>query len=174
VTTPSDTYNITGLHLLSGEARRIEEAVTIEPFVLSNETYAVSPQPVPVKLDVSRMTGQGYALRLRFSATLSGPCMRCLADAEASFEVDSREVEDAGSEDPELRSPYMDDGDLDLGAWARDALALTLPAALLCQPGCAGICPECGVRLDQAGPEHHHERPPDRRWDALRELNLDA
>jgi hypothetical protein len=54
VTTSADTYDITGLRLLSGEARRLEQAVTIEPFVLSNETYAVSPQPIAVKLDVSR------------------------------------------------------------------------------------------------------------------------
>jgi uncharacterized protein len=100
--------------------------------------------------------------------------MRCLTDAEATFRVDSREIDDAGAGDPELHSPYVDDGELDLGAWARDALALTLPANLLCRPDCAGLCPECGVNLNETGPEHQHETPPDPRWDALRQLNLDA
>ena len=33
---------------------------------------------------------------------------------------------------------------LDLGAWARDALALALPDQVLCRPDCAGLCAVCG------------------------------
>ncbi len=49
-----------------------------------------------VRLDISRTTGEGYALRLRFDATLSGPCMRCLAPAESALQVDAREVSQPG------------------------------------------------------------------------------
>jgi uncharacterized protein len=185
----SDTFDLTGLHLTAGEGRRLDLYVAIEPFSLADESYPVHPRPVPVRLDISRTTGDGYALRLRFEASLSGPCMRCLEAAEPTFAVDAREVSQpadprlhAGGghgrgrpedEDDELVSPYVEHGVLDLQAWARDALALALPANLLCRPDCAGLCPVCGANLNEAGPDHGHERAPDPRWAALSELRLE-
>jgi uncharacterized protein len=168
----TDTFDLGGLHLSAGEGRRLELAVAIDPFELGGERYAVEPAPVPVRIDVSRTTGGGYALRLRFDATLSGPCMRCLQQAAPMFSVDAREVSQPGGGE-ELESPYVEAQALDLAAWVRDALALTLPAQLLCRPGCEGLCPVCGVDLNEAGPDHHHEASPDPRWAKLSELKFD-
>ncbi len=168
----TDIFDLAGLHLTSGEGRRLDLAVAIEPFELAGERYAVALGEVPARLDVSRTTGEGYALRLRFSAQLSGPCMRCLEPATPSFEVDAREVSQPGEGD-ELESPYVDHGVLDLHAWARDALALALPTQILCRPECAGLCPVCGVDLNTAGPDHAHEREPDPRWAKLSEVRFD-
>ena len=57
-------------------------------------------------------------------------------------------------------------------AWARDALALALPTQIVCREDCAGLCSVCGENLNRV-PEHEHEREPDPRWAALRELKLD-
>jgi uncharacterized protein len=65
------------------------------------------------------------------------------------------------------------DGVLDLSAWARDALALTLPTQILCRPECAGLCAVCGANLNEAGPDHVHEQSPDPRWAKLAELKFD-
>jgi hypothetical protein len=56
--------------------------------------------------------------------------------------------------------------------WARDALALALPTSIVCREDCAGLCSVCGENLNRA-PGHEHEREPDPRWAALRELKLD-
>jgi uncharacterized protein len=168
----TDSFDLGGLRLSSGEGRRLELDVAIDPFVLGGETYPVEPALVPVRLDISRTTGDGYALRLRFDATLTGPCMRCLEPAEPTYSVDAREVSQPGETD-ELDSPYVDGGILDLRQWSRDAFALALPAKLLCRPDCAGLCPICGADLNVAGPEHHHERQPDPRWAKLSELRFD-
>ena len=48
-------------------------------------------------------------------------------------------------ENDELSSPYVEDGVLDLRAWARDALALTLPANVLCRVDCAGLPARSGM-----------------------------
>ena len=169
----TDTFDLGGLRLTSGEGRRLQLHVGIEPFDLGGETYVVDPDIVDVELAISRTTGSGYSLMIRFSATLSGPCMRCLSPASPSFTVQAREVSQPGEGDEELESPYVEDQRLDLHAWVRDALALTLPAQLLCRPDCAGLCPECGVDLNTAGPEHHHEQAPDPRWAKLSELRFD-
>jgi uncharacterized protein len=171
--TSVDTFDLNGLRLTSGEGRRLDLQVDIEPFELGADAYPVDPQPLPVRLDVSRTTGQGYALRLRFQATLLGPCMRCLEPASAGFEVDAREVSQPGAGE-ELDSPYVQAGVLDLGGWARDALALTLPRAILCRDDCAGLCPVCGENLNRAGAGHRHDAEPDPRWAKLSELEFDG
>jgi uncharacterized protein len=168
----TDTFDLGGLRLTSGEGRRLDLQVAIDPISLGGERYVVGPPLIDVELDISRTTGDGYALRIRFAATLSGPCMRCLADAEPSLEVDAREVSQPGAGD-ELESPYVQAGVLDLQAWARDALVLAVPTTLLCRPGCAGLCPQCGADLNLAGPEHGHEPEPDPRWAKLSELRFD-
>jgi uncharacterized protein len=168
----TDTFDLGGLRLSSGEGRRLELNVAIDPFSFGGESYPVAPALVPARLDISRTTGDGYVLRLRFHAALEGPCMRCLEPASPTFEVDAREVSQPGEGD-DLSSPYVQDGVLDLGTWARDALALVLPTTLLCRPDCAGLCAECGANLNEAGPDHAHERPPDPRWAKLSEIHFE-
>jgi DUF177 domain-containing protein len=187
----TDTFDLGGLRLTSGEGRRLDLSVEIEPFSLAGERYPVEPAHVPVRLDISRTTGNGYALRLRFEASIVGPCMRCLEPASPTFAVDAREVwqpnearahhgeaprrghekEEPASDD--LVSPYVEEGVLDLHGWARDALALALPANLLCREDCAGLCPVCGADMNEAGPGHQHEREPDPRWAALSEIRFE-
>jgi uncharacterized protein len=167
----TEIFDLAPLQLVAGQGRRMELAVPLGDFELAGTRYAPVQALVPVVLDISKMTGGGHSLRLRFEAAVEGPCMRCLEPARPSFAVDAREVDKPGEVD-DLASPYVEADELDLRSWARDALALTLPAAVLCRPDCAGLCPECGVNLNTAGPEHHHERPPDSRWAKLDELNL--
>lgn len=168
----TDSFDLGGLHLTSGEGRRLDLHVEIEPFELGSERYRVEPAVVPVRLDVSRTTGDGYALRLRFTTSLDGPCMRCLEPASPAFEVDAMEVSQPG-ESEELSSPYVAGAGLNLRGWARDALALAPPAQILCRADCAGLCPECGADLNSAGEDHRHERQPDSRWAKLSELKFD-
>jgi uncharacterized protein len=165
-------FDLAGLRLAPGEGRRLELVAGIEPLMFGGERYNVEPSQIPVSLEVSRMAGLGYALRLRFAASLAGPCMRCLKEARRAIEVDAREVDRLGGGE-ELSSPYLKDELLDLAAWARDALVLAAPVQVLCREDCAGLCPECAADLNEAGPEHSHEQAPDPRWAKLRELKLD-
>jgi uncharacterized protein len=168
----TDIFDLGRLRLTAGEGRRLVLGVPLGDFDFGGERYTVQPPVVDATLDVSRMTGGGYALRLRFEAGLTGPCMRCLEDAAPTVVVDVREVDQPGGSE-EMQSPYVSAQDLDLEAWARDAYALAMPNQVLCTPDCAGLCPECGANLNQAGPEHRHEAAPDPRWAKLRELRLE-
>jgi uncharacterized protein len=168
----TDIFSLGRLGLTSGEGRRLDLHATLDPLELGGKPYAAAPAAVPVRLDVSRTTGNGYALRLRFEAALEGPCMRCLGPAAPRFEVDAREVNQPGGGD-ELRSPYVDgDDDLDLRAWVRDAFALALPAQIACMPDCLGLCPRCGADLNE-DPDHEHEPEPDPRWSKLSEIRFE-
>lgn len=140
-----------------GEGKRVDVDVRPGELTYGEQTYGVEGGTTPARIDVSR-TATGYALRLRFTAPVVGPCVRCLAGAETEVAVDAREVDQpGGSEEEGLRSPYVAGDELDAGAWAHDALALAMPDKFLCRPDCAGLCPVCGARLNEADPaEHRH------------------
>ena len=129
---------------------------------------------MPVVLDISRMTHAGYALRLRFEAALRG-AVHALprATRRRSTAVDAREVDQPGGGE-ELDEPLRRRARCSTcAAWARDALALALPArssAARTAPGCAR---SAASNLNEAGPSTRHEREPDPRWAKLRELRFD-
>lgn len=173
MTARTHTLDLAGLRLSPGEGLgRLRLNVPIEGLELGGERYRASPPDVEAQLDVSRMTGGGYALKLAFGAALAGPCMRCLKDAAPAVVVQAREV-DVPGEGEELASPYVQGETLDLAAWAHDAFALAAPVQVLCREDCAGLCPECAIDLNEAGPGHAHERAQDARWAILSELKLD-
>ena len=157
------------LRLRPGEQHRDSVSIDLEPFELGGERYLPVPASVPAELVVTRATS-GDVFELRFAIRLHGPCMRCLADAVADIQIDVREYHaadpDAGEE---LRSEYVVDDQLELSAWARDAVASALPEQILCRPECAGLCPICGKDLN-VEPHEHEEEASDPRWAALEEL----
>jgi uncharacterized protein len=161
------------LAMSSGQARSLDLEVELDPIELGGQTYGAAGGGSEAHLDVSRTT-TGYALRLRFGTELTGPCVRCLEEASNGIEVDAREVDQPPASDEELRSPYVNDGDLDVHRWANDALLLALPDQPLCRPDCAGLCSVCGESLNDADPEaHRHSQAGDPRMAKLRDLKLD-
>ena len=155
------------LRVLPGELRRERIDVELEPFRIGGQRYEASPAAVPAELEISQASG-ATVFGLRFDARVSGPCMRCLGHAELEVAVDVREFHDpAGHPDEGLRSEYVVDEKLEVGAWARDAIAL--PEQILCRPDCAGLCPVCGKDLNDE-PHEHADFETDPRWGPLEEL----
>jgi len=165
--------DLSRLSLAHGEGKRIEVPVELDRFELGGETYVADPAAPTVRLDISRPSG-GFAFRLQFPVHLEGPCMRCLEPGSLDLEVESREVDQAQTDDEELRSPYVSEDELDIGRWAHDATLLALPTRFLCRADCAGLCPVCGASLNDTDPaDHEHEQPTDPRWAALKDLKLE-
>jgi uncharacterized protein len=157
------------LRLRPAEEHRDAVAIELEPFDLGGLRYLPVPHEVEADLTIVQAT-TGLDLRLAFDVRLHGPCMRCLADAVVDVSIDAREyhANDAGDA-AELRSEYVIDDQLDLSAWARDAIALALPDQILHAPDCAGLCPVCGKDLNNE-PHTHADEQLDPRWSALEEL----
>jgi uncharacterized protein len=161
------------LALSHGQARSLDLKVDLDPIELGGQTYSPAGGGSEARLEVSR-TSTGYALRLRFSSEVGGPCVRCLEDASSAIEIDVREVDQGRTADDELRSPYVTEGNLNLAHWANDALVLAFPSQPLCRPDCAGLCSVCGESLNDADPEaHRHPQGGDPRMAKLRDLKLE-
>src|SRR6201994_1981226 len=109
-------------------------------------------------------------------APVVGECARCLepvtSEVEANFQELYRYEPSPEEEDDDEEDVQLLDGDLlDLEPVLRDAVVLALPLSPLCSDDCAGLCPECGVRLAEAGPGHQHDDAVLPEWEMLRQLN---
>lgn len=163
------TIDLRQLRLRPGEIRRERLDLELEPFVLGGQRYETRPRSVPVEVALSDASG-ALVLDLDLEVELTGPCMRCLGSAAIDRDVSVREFHDPDAPPgDDLRSDYVVSDRLDVGRWARDALALELPDQILCRPDCAGLCPVCGKDLN-VEPHEHADREPDPRWAALAEL----
>jgi DUF177 domain-containing protein len=163
------TLSLRQIRLRSGEEYRDTKDVELGSFELGGQRYLPVPGTVPADLTITRAS-TGSVFALAFQARIHGPCYRCLSDAAINLPISVREYQATNpGESDELRTPYVVDDNLDLSAWARDALALALPDKILCRADCAGLCPVCGLDLNFE-PHAHEEAESDPRWEALAEL----
>ena len=162
-------FDLRQLRLRPGEVRRESIDVDVEPFLLGGQQYDASPSTVPVALEIAEPSG-AMLLDLWAHVHLVGPCMRCLGHAEVGIDATAREFHDSDAPaGDDLRSDYVKDDRLQVGAWARDVVALELPDQILCRADCAGLCPVCGKDLN-VEPHEHEDVEPDPRWAALAEF----
>ena len=156
-------------------ATRALKRVVPAPADLGVELISV-PKGSDLELDLSLTSvSEGVYINGDVRGTLSGECGRCLNEISDPFDVHIAELyayadsttEETTDEDEVGR---MQGDLLDLEPAVRDAVVLTLPVSPLCRPDCPGLCPECGVRLDDLPADHSHEDV-DPRWAALRNLS---
>lgn len=148
------------------------------PAELGTEVIAV-PENTPLTVDLRlEAVMDGVLVSGTVSGTLVGECVRCLTPLERDLSVHLAELylypggrEAARADgDENAEDLYELEGELlDLEPALRDAVVLALPFQPVCRPDCPGLCAQCGIRLDDAEPGHHHEvRDP--RWAALENL----
>jgi len=163
------SFNLRQVKLRSGEEYRDEIELELEPFDLGGQRYLPVPEKVPAALAITKAS-TGTVFELGFTGRMHGPCYRCLGDAVLELSIEGREYQATNPQGlDELRTPYLEDDNLDLAAWSRDAVALALPEKILCRVDCAGLCPVCGKDLNEE-PHTHEEETSDSRWAALEAL----
>ncbi len=125
------------------------------------------PEGSPLHLDVRlESASDGVYVSGRVTGELAGECVRCLEPLDAELQMDLAELylypsavaraEEEGDE--EAAEMLTTDGEaLDLEPMVRDAIVLELPFQPLCRPDCPGLCPTCGIRMEDAEEGHSHE-----------------
>ncbi|NEW26362.1 YceD family protein [Nocardia cyriacigeorgica] len=161
----------------AGSMRELHRTVTTTDR-LGLDLIAV-PAGSDVELDLRlQSVSEGVLITGTVSAPLTGECSRCLESFDDEIELSLTELfaypdsatEQTTSEDEVYR---MADDLIDLEPVIVDALGVELPLQPLCTPDCAGLCPECGVRMAIAGSDHGHEIL-DPRWAGLAKFAADS
>lgn len=109
-----------------------------------------------------------------FTAPVTAVCARCDKDLSgdwseqvtAFFPYEDADAGKTKNEDVEIIAGEEESGDtyplIDNGVFAniepllRDTFVSALPLNPLCKPDCKGLCPQCGLDLNE-NPEHVHE-----------------
>ncbi|UGT56901.1 YceD family protein [Nocardia asteroides] len=137
------------------------------------------PADAAVELDLQlQAVSEGVLVTGTVSGPTVGECSRCLEPFDDQVEIRLTELfaypdstTEQTTEDDEVYR--MEDDLIDLEPVILDAIGLELPLQPLCTPDCAGLCPECGVRMAIAGPDHGHEIL-DPRWAKLANFAAEA
>ena len=127
-----------------------------------------SAMQVDIRLD---SVHEGVLASGTVEGTLTGQCARCLDPITETITIDIQELFqhefDPMLEDDEQH--MVEHGLINVEPVMRNALVTSLPFQPHCSPDCEGLCDQCGIRLEDAGPDHYHEQL-DPRWAALSEF----
>jgi uncharacterized protein len=133
------------------------------------------PQGSAVELDLQvESVVEGVLVTGTATVDVTGECSRCLDSLSDTLSVQLTELyaypnsaTEASTDADEVGRLTGVNADLvDTEPAVRDAVLLSLPQVPLCAEDCAGLCPECGGKRAELGPDHQHETI-DPRWAAL-------
>ena len=120
---------------------------------------------------------RGVLVSARLATALAGECVRCLRPAVTPIDlaIDEEYLPSidftTGRPVPSDEEPdalrLTDHHEIDLEPPVRDAISLAEPLAPLDRPDCPGLCPDCGLPLDE-GTHDHPDDEIDPRLEALR------
>lgn len=130
--------------------------------------------PLALRMEVQQAAGEVIALG-HVEGKAEVACRRCLAPVRVPIDqevtlVFREGVSQADAEAEEIY-PLPERGhELDLNGALREHLLLAVPEFLECQEACKGLCPHCGVNLNETTCSCARERTDDR-WAALKQLS---
>jgi uncharacterized protein len=150
-------FDLRSLHFADASEVWRRLPVEVDPFAYGGLEYEVPGGSVDLLLTAVR-SGGNLTLTAAFETVVSGPCQRCLGDAEVTVEARGVEYvsqgkwgDEEGDDDGYVASSF-----LELERWARDLIAEELPPKLLCRDECLGLCAVCGADLN-ADLAHRHD-----------------
>jgi uncharacterized protein len=148
------------------------------PSRIGLDMEAIEPG-APMELDLRiESVAEGVLVTGSVSAPTAGQCVRCLEPFSGDVSIDLTELfaypdstTEATTEADEVG--HVVDDTVDLEQSIVDQVGLKLPLAPLCRDDCCGLCPECGIALAAAEPDHQHDII-DPRWAKLSQLLPEA
>ncbi|GAY16589.1 hypothetical protein MSZK_33150 [Mycobacterium sp. shizuoka-1] len=155
-------FDITRLGRRPGAMLELHETVS-SPSRIGLDLIAIE-QGADLTLDLRlESVSEGVLVTGTVHAPTRGECSRCLTPVTGDVEITLTELfayPDSATETTteEDEVGHVVDQTIDLEQSIVDAVGLALPFAPLCTPDCRGLCPECGVALASAEPDHHHDQ----------------
>ncbi len=140
--------------------KRIKLELNVEPIV-DAESGLKCVEPITGEITFSN-TGRTIDVRGKFRSVIELECARCLSayrmpvdsNIEESLPLEGQpwapgavESEDEELLDEEVE-PLFVDNIFDLGEYLRQAILVNVPIKPLCDEVCKGLCPRCGVNLN--------------------------
>lgn len=116
---------------------------------------------------------EGILVTGTVAAEAVGECSRCLDPIHENVDVNVQELFLFEPEGDDEEQRLVEHETVDLEPVVRDAVVTAMPFQPVCREDCPGLCAQCGIRLEDAPADHHHEQL-DPRWAALAPLASSA
>jgi uncharacterized protein len=164
------------LSRLERQGRLRVEADLPPDFPLWEEGDVQLDGPLAVRLETSR-AGRDLLVRGRLSGQVIINCRRCLEpvrqqiDDEVSF-LFRAGIDRLTAEREEVYALPEGVREVDLTDAIREHLVLSVPRFVVCREECRGLCPRCGINLND-GTCTCEETDIDERWAPFRGLKVD-
>ncbi len=113
-----------------------------------------------LKITVVR-TDVGFHMRIGGKGKVRFVCSRCLDEYVEDFSFSDENILRRGGHtggvslsDEDVDSVYIEKDEIDLLPLIREVFISNLPVKPVCDPSCKGLCPVCGVKLEDG---HSHD-----------------
>jgi uncharacterized protein len=138
----------------------------------NDETLLLFPNDIDADIEVQKLSDK-YYFKAALKTVAHYNCDRCLDEFDQSLAATFRLVYSkqtgARSDDDEYRFLEEHETEIDLSADIRESMLLVLPMKHLCNETCKGLCPHCGINLNNETCSCQQETL-DPRWEILKTL----
>ncbi|MFC0673321.1 YceD family protein [Brachybacterium hainanense] len=116
-------------------------------------------EPIALRGEIESVI-EGLYVSGTVQAHLTGECSRCLDPVEEDVDARIDELFTYPEKVPADADPddivTLEGDSIDLAGLVHDTIAVNASERPLCSPDCQGLCPQCGIRMEE-DPEHHHD-----------------
>lgn len=148
-------YKVPDKLFAPAESLHVSGTVEKDAFTVGPDTFALA-QPITWEADVTN-TGNALLVAGKAYAEVTCACARCLEECEYILDGDIEAYylipgeEDTLSEDEEEEFDVLPEDDVvNFEDLIMGALILEIPVLPLCDDDCKGLCPDCGVNLNNS------------------------
>ena len=121
--------------------------------LIKNRQDITNISPLEANLDASDAGEDTVDVTGKLKVMLNVACSRCLTPVDRKIHIDFKErfvhgQEPKAEEDIDENVIYVPTEIVDLVPYLEESLTLSLPLAVFCSDDCKGLCPVCGVDLN--------------------------
>ena len=129
--------------------KRLTCSIDADDITYNHASYPIIDSK-PFELSIVNEGNHTITISCSTSLGVSIPCDRCTEDVVYTFDVDvdkSLRIESEKIVDAE-DLPFVSGNDIDVDSLLFDEILICWPAKILCREDCKGLCPECGINLN--------------------------
>ena len=138
---------------IEGKTQVVEAPVSMDSFQSKLGSFSVIEKK-PICVTLVNTGKKVVKIEAKGVITLAIPCDKCLKDVPTEFEVDiSEEIDMKASREDRIKDldeiNYVTGCSLDVDQLVHNEILIHWPLRVLCKENCRGICPKCGMNLNE-------------------------
>lgn len=138
---------------LEGKTQVVEAPVSMDSFQSKLGTFPIVEKK-PVSIRITNSGKKVLKLEADGAVTVAIPCDKCLKDVPTTFTIHlEEELDMKASKEDRIKDldeiNYVTGCSLDVEQLVHNEILIHWPLRVLCKENCRGICPKCGMNLNE-------------------------